>query len=221
MTAGNGRAPVSITKLVLLPALITLGITILRLVGELEHWSTTLFNPQPGGFLGIVGIVWLVPIFGIYFALKLTSAGEGPPSMLHSIFWAIVGFVIFAAGFYLYNWVMKSIYGVLLMWALAAAAAALQFPWWRALWKTLIVYGLAARVPVAIVMALATRYEWQSHYSTFVPKNPKIITYFLFGFIPQLVWWVSFTIVIGSLFGIAAIALVRRESSSEAAQPTA
>ena len=32
------RKSISITSLITIPALITLGITILRLVGELEHW---------------------------------------------------------------------------------------------------------------------------------------------------------------------------------------
>ena len=34
------RRSVSITSLITIPVLITLGITILRLVGELQHWPT-------------------------------------------------------------------------------------------------------------------------------------------------------------------------------------
>ncbi len=40
---------VSIKKLILVPALITLAVTLLRLTGELMHWSKALFNPAAGG----------------------------------------------------------------------------------------------------------------------------------------------------------------------------
>jgi hypothetical protein len=68
----------SITKLVLAPALITLGVTLLRVMGELLHWSRRLFNPAPGGGGAVVGIVWLIPFFGVYFALRLARSGEVP-----------------------------------------------------------------------------------------------------------------------------------------------
>src|SRR6185295_3142583 len=62
----------------LVPSLITLAITILRLVGELQNWSPTFFSRAAGGAGAIVGIVWLVPIFGVYFAVKLAKAGATP-----------------------------------------------------------------------------------------------------------------------------------------------
>jgi hypothetical protein len=51
----NWRAQVSIPRLILLPGGITLAATLLRLVGELRQWSKTLFNPEQGGFLAVVG----------------------------------------------------------------------------------------------------------------------------------------------------------------------
>src|SRR6266496_3738345 len=69
---------VAIKKLILVPALITLAVTLLRLVGELMHWSTRLFNPAAGGGGALVGIAWLVPFAGLYFALRLALAGERP-----------------------------------------------------------------------------------------------------------------------------------------------
>jgi hypothetical protein len=175
--------------------------------GELQHWSATWFNPAPGGPWAIVGIVWLVPVFGIYFALKLEGAGQGPPSVPRAIGFAILGAIFFALGFVLFQNVFRSFIGLALMWALAAAGAALQFPTWRGLSKVLIAYGYAARIPVAIVMFLATQADWKSHYSALalpVSEMNRLAQYFLFGFVPQLVWWVSFTIVVGSLFGSVA-----------------
>jgi hypothetical protein len=53
-------------SLILVPAIITLAVTLLRLAGELLRWSPTFFNREAGGPGAIVGIVWLVPVFGIY-----------------------------------------------------------------------------------------------------------------------------------------------------------
>ena len=92
------EGPISIGRLVLIPGLITLGVTILRLVGELQNWSSLLFNPAPGGGGALIGIVWLVPIFGIYFALKLAAAGERPASLAKAAGLAFLGLVVVAGG---------------------------------------------------------------------------------------------------------------------------
>ena len=70
----------SIVQLILVPSLITLAITVLRLEGELHHWGSPWFNNSAGGGGAIVGISWLPIIFGPYFALKLASSGEGTSS---------------------------------------------------------------------------------------------------------------------------------------------
>src|SRR5215470_3905567 len=67
-----------IKSLIMGPALITLAVTLLRLVGELQGWSPRLFSRAPGGGFALVGISWLPPIFGIYFAMKLVRIA--PPA---------------------------------------------------------------------------------------------------------------------------------------------
>jgi hypothetical protein len=215
MSETNSSAQFSIPRLILLPGVITLAVTLLRLVGELEHWSKTWFNPEPGGFLALVGIVWLVPVFGVYFALKLAGAGPGAPHFGHAIGHAILGAILLAAGFYLFNGgFIRGLRGVVVMWALAALGGILQWRTWRSLFAVLLAYGYVARIPVAIVMALATWAGWQSHYSAAVPGESKLEMYLLAAFIPQLVWWVAFTIVVGSLFGTLATAMVSGSSAS-------
>jgi hypothetical protein len=56
MAETNPGERLSIPKLILVPGLITLVITVLRLVGELQHWSKLFFNPSAGGGGAIVGI---------------------------------------------------------------------------------------------------------------------------------------------------------------------
>src|SRR5262245_21025529 len=64
---------------VLVPAVITLAITLLRLAGELLNWTPLLFSRKAGGGFAIVGIVWLVPILGFVFARRLLQHGAGAP----------------------------------------------------------------------------------------------------------------------------------------------
>jgi hypothetical protein len=214
MTITSG-ARQSISQLIYVPAIVTLAITILRLVGELAHWSKTWFNLEQGGPWSIVGIVWLVPIFGVYFALRLAGAGEGPPRVGHAIGHALLGALVFVFGFYLFQAKIQNMTGVIVMWTLAAVGAALQFPTWKALFKVMLAYGYAARISVAIVMFMATWGGWQSHYTAPVPPgDSRLVAWVLFGFMPQPVWWVSFTIVVGSLFGTVAVALLPRGSQA-------
>ena len=67
-------------RLVIVPVLISLVVTLWRLTGELLTWSTFFFNPEAGGVGAVIGITWLAPIFGIYFALHLAKNGDGPSS---------------------------------------------------------------------------------------------------------------------------------------------
>ena len=87
-----------------------------------------------------------------------------------------------------------------------AAGAALQWPAWKSFFKVQLAYAYAARLPVAAVMAFATRAGWSSHYTAVVPGESTLESFMLFGFIPQLVWWVSFTVIVGALFGAVAAA---------------
>ena len=78
-------------RLILVPAGITLAVTLLRLIGELQEWSSALFNRSAGGGGAIVGIVWLVPVFGIYFALKLAYDQPDYPGMAPLVRWFWIG----------------------------------------------------------------------------------------------------------------------------------
>jgi hypothetical protein len=211
LPSGN-RVPIA--RLILIPSVLTLVVTLLRVVGELRHWSPILFNPTPGGGGALVGITWLVPIFGIYFAIKLSGAGEGPAGAGRAIGLAALGLAVLAGGSILtiapqIHLPGKEVIGLLLM----VAAAALQFKAWPVLSKTLLAYGYAARIPVAIVMFFAIRGNWGTHYDALPPGFsdtsfwPK---YLQIGLFPQLIFWVAFTMVVGTLFGSIAAAIFSR-----------
>jgi hypothetical protein len=209
MNATVTNTRLSIPRLIFWPSLVTLAVTLVRLAGELLHGSKTLFNAEPGGAWALVGIVWLVPIFGIYFALRLVRQGDHPARLGRALGLAGLGAVVFAAGFYLYQNVIQNMTDVFLMWSLAAMGASLQIFGWRGLFRVLAAYAYAARLPVAIVMLLASARNWPSHYTAAEPGFSLLSSYVLFALIPQLVWWVSFTIIVGMLFGIGTAAIRR------------
>lgn len=203
----------SIRKLVFWPAVVTLAITLLRLTGELLHWSPALFNPAPGGGGALVGISWLPPVFGILFAIQLVRAGHGPRSGGRAVGRALLGVVVAAAliggsvaleiigsgGF--------SLFALVLMTAAIAVGAAIAWSGWPDLGRTLLVYAFAARVPVAIVMLIAMFANWGTHYDAAPPGFAEMgvfTKWLLTGALPQLTTWIAFTVLVGALFGSVA-----------------
>jgi len=208
----------SITSLITIPALITLGITILRLVGELEHWPKPWFSAAAGGGGAIVGISWLPIIFGPYFALKLAGSGDGPSSAGKAIGFAFLGLVVLFLG----GWVAEAsfahhpalaVIGLLVM----LASAFIPGIGWRSFGNTLLAYAFAARIPVLLVMLLAMLGNggqgWGTHYDVapagFPPQSlgAKFLHLAVF---PQMTLWIGWTVVLGSIIGGIVAAVSRR-----------
>jgi hypothetical protein len=218
----SDEASVSPGRLVLVPAVITLGVTLLRLFGELQGWSPRLFSREPGGGGALVGISWLVPLFGAWFGWKVARAGAVPARLGRALgltFLAIVlmpalGFAAHAAGLAevglgtVLLYVVGSIVGVLLGWRA-----------WPALGRTLLAYAFAARVPVALIMLFAILGSWGTHYDALPPGLPPMAPlpkWLLIGLLPQMTVWIWFTVVVGGLFGLGAAALARRRAPATA-----
>ena len=209
----------TVRKLVFWPAVVTLAITLLRLTGELLHWSPSLFNPAPGGGGALVGISWLPPLFGIYFALQLARAGFGPASGGRAIgraFLGLVAAVAIVVGARTLG-VLKpgafSLLALLLLTAAIAIGAAIAASGWPALGRTLLVYAFAARVPVALVMLIAMLGNWGTHYDVVPPGFPEMgvfAKWIMIGLIPQLTTWIAFTVLTGALTGSIAGAVASR-----------
>lgn len=214
MSATTSEGRVNITRWIIVAGLITLAITIIRLLGELQHWNSALFNTSAGGGGALVGIVWLVPILGIVFALKLNAAGLGPKKI-----WPVFLFVLIALAVNIVMFVVASALKLepgrpafQLIAALGGiiSIVILRKPW-PALFKTLLAYGYAARIPVAILMLVAIKGNWGTHYD--VPPDANfpamhwLAKWFWIGAIPQLVDWIAFTMIVGSLFGAITVAV--------------
>jgi hypothetical protein len=220
------KAPsIRIARLIFIPAVITLAVTLLRLVGELQHWPRALFNPAAGGPGALVGISWLPLIFGIYFALKLMQAGDGPASPLRAILHVVVGAVVAIGGSLLWATFSPGFYGQLLsVCVMFPIAAAIQYPAWPALCKTLLAYAFAARVPVAILMYFAMRGNWGTHYDAVPPEAPEVLKlefwpkYLWLALLPQVTVWIGMTVLAGSLTGSITAYVKRRRPTRQAAR---
>ncbi|TAM80851.1 MAG: hypothetical protein EPN47_13270 [Acidobacteria bacterium] len=215
MANTNSSTKLTINRLIMYPALITLCVTLLRLVGELLRWPGILFGRAPGGSAAIIGISWLPIIFGPYFAIKLFDRNLKPSSFGKTILFAFAGFVVLACGATVafspvVHFTGRIAVGLLII----VGAAALQYIPWRELAQTLIAYAFLARIPVVIVMFFAMRGNWGTHYDA-VPapfdQLPFWTKYLYLAVAPQLIMWVVYTMTLGALIGGIYAAIVRRK----------
>jgi hypothetical protein len=206
-------AALSPRRLILVPALITLAVTLLRLTGELSHWSPSLFNREPGGPGALIGIVWLIPVFGIWFALRLERAGAGPAAVGKALGIALGAFAFNTVlGFVAFRFVPGAVAQLLVFFVTSVLAVAIARPAWPSLWRVLLAYGLAARIPVLVVMFLSIFLGWDTHYAKPRPDFPAMGPWGLFfwtALLPQLGIWIYLTIVGGLIFGAAAVGIRR------------
>src|SRR6516164_251765 len=139
----------SIGRLIVVPAVISIAVTALRLVGELLHWPKPLVNSDVCG-KAILGIIWLVPVFSIYFSLNLWRSRQ--PSRLNvAIVLAAAGLLLKLLGTYIMERQGPYLPRMCLNFAVTLAGLFLQFLAWPELSRILLAYGFLSRIPVAIV----------------------------------------------------------------------
>ena len=203
----------SLGQLVLVPSLLTLGVTLLRLFGELQNWSPSLFSREAGGGGSLIGIVWLIFVFGIYFALRLARAGEEPQSLGRAFGWPLLGFaintVLFVLAFRLFPSPVVQL-GIFFVGSWVAVLVARRG--WPEMWRVLLAYGFLARVPVLIVMYLSIFGGWDTHYAKPRPDFPAMGPgglFFWTALLPQLGIWIYLTVVFGMIMGAATVGIRR------------
>jgi hypothetical protein len=202
-------------RLVLWPALLTLAVTLLRLVGELRGWSPSVFSRLPGGGLSPLGIAWLAPVVGFYFGWRLERAGARRPAPARTLGLPVAALVAgFLLASLLEHLLKPSWTANFALWAaVAVGVAAAAFAAWPALGRVLLAYAAAARVPVAVVMAVAVWRHWGTHYDAPPPGFPPMLPlrrWLWTGLLPQATLWVAWTMVTGAVFGVLGWLAARR-----------
>ncbi len=212
-------------NLIMVPALMTLAVTLIRLVGELQHWPSPLFSNQAGGGGAIIGISWLPIFFGPYFAVKLAAAGDGPSSPGKAIGFALLSLVVlFGSMAWARTMFEHPTWLLLAPFALMLASAFIPGMAWKALGRTLLAYALAARIPVLVVMFIAMSANggqgWGTHYDAISPVFAHVSfarKYLYEALIPQATLWIGWTVAVGAVLGTVVAAIARR--SKPATQP--
>ncbi|MBK8101010.1 MAG: hypothetical protein IPK26_28335 [Planctomycetes bacterium] len=220
------QAPRSTGSAILVAAVITLVVSVVRLIGELQGWNDTLFNrsgPGPDSKQGLFGITFLIPIFGIWFGWRLRRATGGPPHTGKAALVYVLGAAVLFGGFAA---AMAS--GLIAMPTPAAPGVPGGMPWafglvlgsllvatfaWPRLTATLLVYALLARIPVVVITFLAVANDWDTHYAKLPPDFalPAGESKAMFLSIPQGTFWIAFTVLVGGLCGCLGAALARRK----------
>lgn len=196
-----------IKKLILVPSVITLLLSVIRLVGELIGGPELLFGREAGGGGALLGIVWLVPVFGVYFAIKVNCAGHTPRSAGKLIGLSILGFVVIMGVFMgALSILGQGSWLALIICSFAALGICLVVrSSWPELFQVLFTYGFAARIPVMVIMFFAIMLDLGTHYDAPPPEMEAIGSWFMewviTGLIPQGTIWIAFTVLVGSLFG--------------------
>jgi hypothetical protein len=203
----------SLLRLVLVPGILTLAVTLLRLAGELLQWSPRLFNREPGGPGALVGIAWLIPLLGIYFALKLDALGDVPARLAPVFGWTLLAFAFnMGLGIVTFRFVPSPVAQLALFAVTSLMAVAIAQRAWPGLWRVLVAYGVVARIPVLVIMFFAIFGGWDTHYAKPRPDFPAMGPWGLFlwtALLPQFSIWIYLTVVGGLLAGAAAVGVQR------------
>ncbi len=161
--------------------------------------------PVAGGAL--FGIWLLVPVFGIYFALKLARAGQAPQSRWEVALRAIISLAVIAGIIALTTSVISNMIVLIpILGVLVLSAAVLSDEKELAPLCSPLSSHTAGRreFPVVVIMFFAIMGNWGTHYDGTPPDFPEtgpFVEWFLTGLFPQLTFWIAFTIIVGMLFG--------------------
>lgn len=201
--------------LVLVASFLTLLLTIVRTLGEALQWHAKWFASAPDGSMSLLGIVWLVPLFGLLFGRRAAQIGSRPP-FLAAFAVPLLGLAAIIAAI---GWIGTKLQGQALydgmatLFCGAPAVALLGLFVWPRLFFVTLAYGLFARIPVAVVQWLDLTQGWGTHYGMLHPSLPadlafdaklRLVTLAQFGL------WVPFTILAGTACAALGAATVRR-----------
>lgn len=209
------ESPRGIGSAVLLAGVVTLAVTVLRLVGEVQGWNPALFSREPGGGGALVGIGWLPILVGVWFGRRLAQGGHVPTSTLRAVLAALVGAAAMM-GSIVYvatntpNEQLMDRMGLFMSCCPLFLLVAF-FAWGRAALAGLL-YGLLARVPVVVVQYVAIANNWGTHYEKVNPALGELDAAARGEalMMAQVLFWVPFTTLLVVFFAALGALTVRK-----------
>lgn len=200
------------------PAVVTWAVILLRLGGELVEGPAWLFSRQQGGGLAVVGIAWLVVLFGAWFGWCLAKDGRGPDRPVQNLFLHLVALAMGIGGMFglgaagVIDPDNPNPASAFYIGAVLFASSLLMWWSWPGLFLTNLLYGVLARLGVILVTIPATLYSWDTHFSKLGPQGLQEATWAQVTRLStaQVCFWIPFTILLGGLFGSIAAMCARR-----------
>lgn len=213
---GMSQSTRGIGSAILVASAVTLGVTLLRLVGELQDWSPALFSREPGGGAALVGIGWLTVFVGFWFGRRLAQCGHRPASTLRAVLGPLLGVVAMmgAIGYVATQTPKDQLMdrmGLFMSFCPLFVLVAV-FGWGRAALAGLC-YGLLARLPVVAVQYVAIASGWGTHYEKMDPSLGELdaATRGHALMMAQLLFWAPLTSLVVTLFaGLGALTVRTR-----------
>ncbi len=212
----------SVGSMILIPGIITLAVTLLRLIGELRQWNKTFFSNAIGGGYAVVGISWLAVIFAIYFALRLRKTDQALQRKGKAIGLSFLALVLFVGGTFIMfkeSGGLQSTGLLVLSLVIVTASIFVMRLGWAAYWKIMIAYALAARIPILIVMYFAMQRNWGTHYDAVPPTEafPTFASKFAqLALVPQIFFWIPYTVILCGLIGVIVAAIGKGPAKTDA-----
>lgn len=201
----------SVLFAVLIAAVITLAVSLLRLYGELHGWPPLWCAKSPKEGLGLLGITWLVPVFGFWFGRRLAASGNRPAHAGKAVLWCLLGLMLTAG----IGWVaMTQAPPSMMPWLFGIGmplAGLTAFKGWRSAWFATAGYGVLARIPVLVIQHEAIARGWNTHYAK-GPRpdmTPAQIEAAL-TLVEATFWPFAFTAIIGTMFAVLGAVTTKR-----------
>jgi hypothetical protein len=206
----DAASPPSVTRAVLLAAIVSLLVTALRLYGEQQNWAPTVFAKEPGGSSWF-GITLLVLPFGFWFGRRLAHNGHRPASTGKALLLPVAGIAAIGGLGYLLmqtteSWTVRA-YGFN---TLAVLAGLATFVAWRRAWFVLAFYGVLARLPVVLVQYESIQRGWDNHFAKGPPGSDPNDALFLLTLAQCAMWPFGWTVLVGGFCAAIGAATVRK-----------
>ncbi len=209
--------PTSIGRTIRVPVILSLVILAVRLTGELLALDPTWFAREAGGGGALLGISWLIPVFGFLFGWRLTSEGHAPDRPGLAFILNLLGLALLVAG--LIGAVQTLEPGMLgpALGALGVVTALFAWRAWPELAKRLLAYGLVVRVVVVAItlivfpMQLGTHFEAVAPSFADQPRDAQLMALCM----AQITFWIPGTALAGGVAGSVA-SMIRGRRSDDA-----
>lgn len=156
-------------------AAFTCLLTGVRLAGELSAGPGWLFGRAAGGGGGVLGISWLMPVVGFWFGRRLGRAGPAPGERGRRQGRVLLALSGVAVVFGLAVGVLGVNFGTFLFVVVALPLlAAFGTAGLGELRRALLLYALAARLPIVAITVFAVHGAWGTHYELLAPGAPPM-----------------------------------------------